>query len=379
MRRRLLAGRSDERKVTHVALDAQGRDLEDLPLLSPYQEWQRGERVPIHEGTSIPSLHTLEVGSWERVGQRGALVTLAEQERDDGQLIEISPGSETKVLHHLYESLVFVVEGRGATTFWQPDGAKQTVEWRRGSLFSPPLNCYYQHFNLDGEKPARLFAVTSAPLTINLYHNESFVFENDFVFRDRYGGERDFFSDDGRRLARRVLKTNFVPDVREFPLPEWRERGAGGKNVVFALSSNTMVSHVSEFPIGTYKKAHRHTAGAHVIIIGGEGYSLLWFEGDSKKERIDWQDGTVLSPADNQYHQHFNIGNTPARYLALRWNSPEFPPRGFNQTVFHTGPEQVEYEDQDPEIHETFVEECARRGVQARDVASKHAESVPRE
>ncbi len=347
-----------------MARDSSGKDLEDLPLLSPYQQWQRGEGVPIHEGTAIGSLATLEVGPWPRVGQHGALITLAEQEKDDGQLIEIEPGGQTEVLHHLYEALVFVVTGRGATTFWQPGGDKQTVEWHRGSLFSPPLNCYYQHFNLDGEQPVRLFAVTSAPLTINLYHNESFVFDNDFVFEDRYAGDTDFFTGDGRRLARRVLKTNFVPDVREFPLQEWRERGAGGKNVVFALASNTMVSHVSEFPIGTYKKAHRHSAGAHVIIIGGEGYSLLWYEGDRQKQRVDWQDGTVLSPADNEYHQHFNTGNTPARYLALRWNSPEFPPRGFNQNVFHTGPEQMAYEDQDPDVHELFVAECAKRGVE---------------
>lgn len=362
-----------------MAQDSSGRDLENLPLLSPYQQWQRREGVPVHEGTAISSLRSLQVGAWERVGQRGALITLAEQEKDDGQLIEIAAGGQTKVLHHLYEALVFVVEGRGATTFWQPGGAKQTVEWHRGSLLSPPLNCYYQHFNLDGEQPARLFAVTSAPLTINLYHNESFVFDNDYVFDDRYGGESGFFTGDGQRLARRVLKTNFVPDVREFALPDWRERGAGGKNVVFALSGNTMASHVSEFPVGTYKKAHRHAAGAHVIVIGGEGYSLLWYEGDTEKRRVDWQDGTVLSPADNEYHQHFNVGDTPARYLALRWNSPEFPPRGFNQTVFHTGPEQIEYEDQDPGVHEMFVAECTKRGVTVRvEIPSQNANGLHR-
>lgn len=341
-------------------------DLEDLPLLSAYQQWQQGEGVPIHEGTYLESLATLEVGPWERVGQRGALITLAEQEKDDGQLIEIEPGGQSKVLHHLYEALVFVAEGRGATTFWQPGTEKQTVEWRRGSLFSPPINCYYQHFNLDGEASARLFAVTSAPLTINLFHNDRFVFENDFVFDDRYGGADDFFSDEGRKLARRVLKTNFVPDVRTFPLQDWQARGAGGKNIVFALSSNTMASHVSEFPVGTYKKGHRHGAGAHVIIVGGDGYSLLWFEGDEEKRRVDWRDGCVLSPADNEFHQHFNTGTTPARYLALRWNSPEFPPRGFNRNVFHQGPEQIPYEEQDSDIHELFAAECARREVEVR-------------
>jgi len=66
--------------------------LEDLPVLSPYQQWQQDEGVPIHHGTYVESLSTLEVGPWKRVGQQGALVTLAEQEKDDGQLIEIAPG-----------------------------------------------------------------------------------------------------------------------------------------------------------------------------------------------------------------------------------------------------------------------------------------------
>ncbi len=58
--------------------------------------------------------------------------------------------------------------GRGATTLWQAGSdRKQTVEWQRGSVFSPPLNCFYQHFNLDGQSPARLFSVTHCPTVIN--------------------------------------------------------------------------------------------------------------------------------------------------------------------------------------------------------------------
>ena len=344
--------------------DNADRDLEQLPVLSPYQQWQAGEGIPVHEGTVVDDLATVEVGPWERVGAHGAFINLAGQEKDDGQLIEVPPGGRTAVLRHMYESMVYVAAGRGSTTLWQPDGVKQTVAWQRGTLFSPPLNCFYQHTNADPGRPARLFAVTSAPTVINLFHNDDFVFANDYVFDDRFAGADGFFSGEGRLLAKRVLKTNMVPDVARFPLQEWRERGAGSKNLVFAMSGNTMASHVSEFPVGTYKKGHRHGPGAHIVIIGGEGYSLLWYQGEAKKRRVDWRPGMVLSPGDNEFHQHFNFGANPVRYLALRWNSPEFPPRGFNQTWFHTGPEQISYEDQDVDIHELFVAECALRGVE---------------
>ena len=35
---------------------------------------------------------------------------------------------------------------------WQPGQPKRTVEWQRGAC-SPPINCFYQHFNLDGQQP----------------------------------------------------------------------------------------------------------------------------------------------------------------------------------------------------------------------------------
>ena len=37
-----------------------------------------------------------------------------------------------------------------------------------------------------------------------------------------------------------------------------------------------MHAHISEIAPATYKKAHRHMAGTHVLTLTGDGYSLLW-------------------------------------------------------------------------------------------------------
>ena len=68
--------------------------------------------------------------------------------------------------------------------------------------------------------------------------------------------------------------------LTSFQLPEWKERGAGGRNIQFCLADSVMHAHISEFGIGKYKKAHRHGAGAHIFCVTGKGYSLLWREGE---------------------------------------------------------------------------------------------------
>lgn len=302
--------------------EAQDRGRQRALKQTPYRAWQKSEGIPVYAGAFVEDLYTLELGFWPRVGQQGAFVNLANQEQDDGWVIELAPGASTEPLHHLFESTIFVVTGRGATAIWQEGKLKQTVEWQRGTLFSPPLNCHYQHFNLDGQQPARLFAVTAAPMILNIYRNPEFVFTDSFPFNDRYHGEESFFSEAGYSVGTRQWKTNYVADVRRFELVPHTEgyRSIGGGSTYFeGFANNSMAAHISDFPPGTYKTAHRHGVGAHLVILDGRGYSLLWFEGKEEwRVKVDWKDGTVVSPRQTEYHQHFNTGPNAARYLALR-------------------------------------------------------------
>jgi gentisate 1,2-dioxygenase len=166
-----------------------------------------------------------------------------------------------------------------------------------------------------------------------------------------------------------VWETNFVADVPGYELLDYPERGAGGRNIKYTLAKNQMGAHVSEFPIGTYKKGHRHGPGAHVIVLNGDGYSLMWNEGEEIK-RYDWQPGTLIVPPDRAFHQHFNVGNSPARYLALRYNNNDhskgttFAERNNPATIsVKLGGDQIEYEDQDPQVHRMFAEACAQHGA----------------
>jgi hypothetical protein len=86
----------------------------------------------------------------------------------------------------------------------------------------------------------------------------------------------------------------------------------------------------------------------------------------------------VFPPADQQFHQHFNTSNHPARYLATAVGGLRYPTMlaqrnsligkssgekpGVSLSVKEGGG-QIEYEDQDPRIHRMWLEEMKKNNV----------------
>ena len=167
--------------------------------------------------------------------------------------------------------------------------------------------------------------MTNAPPVINLYGDVDFVFGTKYDFRERFGGEPDYFANKGEQKGL-LLDTNFVADAVNLPLIAAKERGAGGGHIRFNMAKGSMNSHISQFPIGTYKKAHAHGPGAHVIIMGGEGFSLMWPEGE-EPQRYEWREGSMIVPPNMWFHQHFNTGTTPGALSRLQARGRRDPQR----------------------------------------------------
>ena len=137
--------------------------------------------------------------------------------------------------------------------------------------------------------------------------------------------------------------------------------------LMIEMSNNVMSAHISQFPVGTYKKAHRHGAGAHVIILKGEGFSRGVARGRRYQTAATGAPAGLLVPPERWFHQHFNIGGEPARYLALKpFSSRKFPGLrkqwGTSESVKNGG-DQIEYEDESQRIRQMFEAELAKRGV----------------
>ncbi|MDA1173274.1 MAG: cupin domain-containing protein [Chloroflexi bacterium] len=351
-------------------------ELEKLIIEDPYRGWLADEGVQIIDEFVFEDLATVELGPWERKGGKGSVINIPYPMLiNDSQLIEIKPGGQSVPEHHLYEEVVYVISGRGATSVWiDENGPKQTFEWKGGSMFTIPLNAWYQNFNASGDEPARYLAVTTAPVALRTYNDSDFIFNNNYVFKGRYGQEETFFSGSGKLYAGRVWQASFLPNVPDMPLYSWEGRGAGGINAMFDMAGNQMKGHVSEFPVGTYKKGHQHGPGAHLLILSGDaGYSLTWTKEDmSDVVKSDWKVGSmVIVPSANCYHQHFNTGSRRARYLAIGYGSggeapglyAPFAGSGGADVSQKQGGMQVEYDDENPIVLDMFEEDCIKHGA----------------
>ncbi len=345
----------------------------------PYLDWAKGEGIPIHLDFGHDLL-SLETKAWDRFDARGCFAhTHGRGDFCANYVLEVEAGRKTRPIKHLYEAFFYVLSGFGSTVVTLPDGARQTFEWGPKALFSIPLNCEYQIFNTSGREAARLSCTNDAPLAINHYHNLDFIFANPCTFPDRIGKPNQFQGegDHGTYIRKagagmiNVWETNFVSDLTSFKLYDLNTRGKGSRNVFFQLTNGTMHAHTSEIPVGRYKKAHRHAAGTHVHAVSGEGYSLLWYDGDSEFVEIPWRHGFMYTPPFWMFHQHFNTCGEPARYLACSLGSARYPMislrrvsnEGGGSTSVKQGGRQIEYEDQDPRIHRKFLEAVAKSGA----------------
>jgi len=346
-------------------------------LIDPYTDWLRDEGVPVIEGYGIDLL-TAETRPWPRFNANGAVVHLKGRgEFNTMFLIDLLPGTSTPPLRHIYEEIIFVIEGRGSTQIETADGRTHSFEWGPKSLFSIPLNAKHRIFNGSGQQRARLALCNYFPLVKNLYHNDEFIFNCPFSFPERegeikhFGGEGDMVSTAARWHH---WVTNFVPDVSVFSeMKEMESRGAGSSTISFHLSDGVMKAHMSAMPVGTYKKAHRHGPDFFIFNITGSGYSLMWSQGDPDFVRVDWRYGMLFAPPDMMFHQHFNTSREPARYLAVALGSMKYPFLALRKKQLlgvdvdvGDGGGQIEYEHQDPRIHALYLRELEKNGVASR-------------
>lgn len=360
----------------------------------PYDLFMQSEGIPVFRGIGVKRVQDLPLRPWQRLGGRGSYIQLYGTEGLWGcYVVEVPAGGALNIERHVYEKLVLVVEGRGSTEVWQEGQAKrQTFEWQKWSMFSIPLNAYHRFVNAGGS-PALLLCATTAPPLMNLYDNLRFVFDNPFVFDDRYSGAEDYFKpkdnlepDPIRGLAMR--RTNLIPDVANCDLPLDNRRSPGYRRIEPSMAGNRFYVWLAQHENGRYSKAHKHASAAVLICVRGKGYTYTW---PATLGPHPWQDGcadkvlrqdyepvgmvSAAPMSGDWFHQHFGVSKEPLRLTAWHGANNQRANRAgvpgeqlmdYGAIDLKKGGSAIPYHQEDPFIRRNFERTLAQEGLTSR-------------
>ena len=355
-----------------------------------YEEYMRGEGIPIFESTAgVDDVTLLLRKPWARIGGSGTFIEMrGTVESEAGVYVaEIPGGGALNPERHLYEKEIFILQGRGLTEVWQREGdSKVSFEWGVGSVFAVPQNAWHRMVN-GSREPAVFLAVTTAPRVMNTVENVDFVFNSDYAFGGDYAGQADYFTEGDERVKEgkyhNIWYTNFIPDARRAALEDYEVKVAGGRQIMYRMGRNFPHGHMGQWPPGIYHKAHRHGPGAILVCLMGKGYVLLWpmeagitpFQDGHEDQvvKVEWGPWSIYTPPDGWFHQHFNTSQEPARQVAVYgFRQPIFTAREWVGDDFlgnfsvKEGGAMIHYEDEDPEIRRRFEETLRKDGFESR-------------
>lgn len=333
-----------------------------------YDKWMESRGIPVHRGYFVEDLRTVELGWWAERECSAAFIQLEGMPgMCEGRVTEIPPGGSLPPLKLGFDELVYVLQGQGACTVrGREGGPTRTFEWHPHSLFLIPRHHTHEIMNGRGDSPVRLLHYNYLPLGMACSNSPAFFFNNPYVDpddlpEDRYAEAQAVKVHADEENDPFLWYGNFFPDLAMWDrLSVYQRRGGGGHHVTIQFPDSEMSGHMSVFPTGTYKKGHRHGPGVGIVIPAGEGYSIMWPEG-SEKILVPWHEASMFVPPNRWFHQHFNLGEIPARYLALH---PTLRAQLFGglERVEDRARDQIEYPDEDPWIRQHFEEELATRG-----------------
>jgi hypothetical protein len=253
------------------------------------------------------------------------------------------------------------------------------------------MNAWFRIVNATNSG-ALLLAGNTAPNVLNQLNNIDAVFNNPFVFRERFSGADDFYkpkddieTDPVRGLAMR--RTNLITDAVNCDLPLDNRRSPGYRRIEPFMTNNCFYFWIGQHENGRYSKAHAHTSAAILICLKGKGYTYTWPE---KFGENPWQDGhadkvrrldyepvglvTAAPGGARWYHQHFSTSQEPFRLTA--WFGPHNPgrdpgPPGEKHTDYtaidvNEGGTAIPYWMEDPYIRSEYEETLRQNGVPSR-------------
>jgi mannose-6-phosphate isomerase-like protein (cupin superfamily) len=250
-------------------------------------------------------------------------------------------GAKWKTIGHRHtvEAVIYIVQGEGYSVI---DGVK--YPWTAGDFICVPMFAWHRHVNTS--KGDMIYvASTTGPLSMALgvaiYEDERYP--DQWVFAQ--GGEesqKSLIPGENGKVALDSKKHAFkkggykgasaelYEQQIRFSAKEEKRRRAGkvfveGKYLRFTRTPMGRVAYVidprlgfyvrvmstlmAEIPAGKRSGCHRHLYEEINYVMSGSGYSII------DDRRYDWKAGDAMSIPVFGWHQHFNTGSEPVRFL----------------------------------------------------------------
>lgn len=147
-----------------LAIEKELRDASEIQARDEFNRKHPQERGLQVQG-NLKSMD-LPVRPWRN--NRGLFFKLAGNRNIQAHVSEIPPGGNTTRHRHTTEAYIYIVKGRGYSIINYEGESEQRIDWEEGSLFSPPVWAWHQHFNTDPDEPARYLAVQDTGLKRHL-------------------------------------------------------------------------------------------------------------------------------------------------------------------------------------------------------------------
>ncbi len=365
---------------------------------SPYERFMEEEGIPVHRGIGAYDVRDLPLGRWERLGGRGTFLYLDGCENVKGMfVVEVPAGGELNAERHLYDEFFLVIEGRGTTEVWLEGRTKKHVfEWGPWTLFMIPINANYRLVNATSGR-ALLLSGNNAPGIMNVFDSERFIFENPYVFDERFGDDENFFKPRQELEAEPVrgrasIRSNVFTDIANIDLPLDNQRAPGYRRInprFYGYRPNAITGgFISQYPSGRYSKGHFHNSGAVLVCLKGQGYSFgwpvelgphPWENGHGDQVRMtEYGPGGLVAAAPgggNWFHEHFSISRQPFRVINFwggptsMWGSLDEQGEGEDAKAgnlwgISEGGRTIMYHEEDPYIRTYYKQRLAENGVE---------------
>jgi gentisate 1,2-dioxygenase len=238
---------------------------------------------------------------------------------------------------HTVEAVIYIKQGRGYSVI---DGKR--YDWEAGDLICVPYFGWHRHVN-TGDQEMHYIACTTQPFSRAM---------GVAVYEDERYPEYWVFAQKGEDAMKTLIPGGAeVPPPVEPPPLENQTKGTASKlyeeQLSFASTEEfkrrqgrvlvkgkelkmektrmgwlayvvdprlgfhvkSMATLLAEIPPGGRSGAHRHLYEEIEYVVSGEGHSII------EDQRYEWKTGDALSIPMFGWHQHFNTGSKPARFL----------------------------------------------------------------